>query len=104
MEKQIEKGRKNLRGLCRHEGGAASVLCEIFHKVGDLGEMRCCLEKKIGPIRLIGPKACANFLNELTGYPERFSSLLFLPPFSRASQLWRLWLFPLPFHLHRCCG
>ena len=35
--KQIEKGRKNLRGLCRRKSGAASVLCEIFHKVGDLG-------------------------------------------------------------------
>ncbi len=43
MEKQIEKGGKNLRGLCRRESGAASVLCEIFHKVGNLcenGEIR----------------------------------------------------------------
>jgi hypothetical protein len=49
MEKQIEKGGKNLRGLCRDKSGAASVLCEIFHKVADLGEFRCSLEIKVGP-------------------------------------------------------
>jgi hypothetical protein len=37
---------KNLRGLCRRESGAASVLCEIFHKVADLDEMRFFLKRK----------------------------------------------------------
>lgn len=36
-EKQID-WLENLRGLCRGKGGAASVLCEIFHKVGDLAK------------------------------------------------------------------
>ena len=46
---------KNLRGLCRRESGAASVLCESFHKVGDFGYIQHSLDNKIGPIRLIGP-------------------------------------------------
>jgi hypothetical protein len=46
---------KNLRELCRRESGAASVLCENFHKVGEFRKLVSRLEKKTGPIRLIGP-------------------------------------------------
>jgi hypothetical protein len=107
MEKQIEKGGKNLRGLCRDESGAASVLCEIFHKVADLGEFRCALEKKIGPISSIGPISCLNYKVSIRDRPERASwRLSFLRPFSQVSlifQLSRPWLFPHRFHLRRCC-
>jgi hypothetical protein len=37
---------KNLRELCRRESGAASVLCENFHKVGDLVKIVRCFQKK----------------------------------------------------------
>jgi hypothetical protein len=36
VEKQIDR-LKNLRGLCSRKSVAASVLCEIFHKVADFG-------------------------------------------------------------------
>jgi hypothetical protein len=54
FEKQID-WLKNLRRLCRDKSDAASVLCEIFHKVGDLVKNCALFSKEIGPIRLIGP-------------------------------------------------
>jgi hypothetical protein len=45
FEKQID-WLKNLRRLCRDKSDAASVLCEIFHKVGDLVKIVRCFQKK----------------------------------------------------------